>query len=110
MGYANTRTTWELFSAIVSLGAIYRGHEACAIELINSYLNLTNRYSLESSGHSKGGGLYALGLIYANHGTVINDYLLRLLKEERNEVGGTHNHKSIIKICFLQLYFLHFRL
>ena len=29
-----------------------------------------------SSGYAEGGGLYALGLIYANHGQDINEYLL----------------------------------
>lgn len=39
-----------------------------------------------TSGYSEGGGLYALGLIHANHGTAINDYLLGQLKEAQNEV------------------------
>ncbi|RZF43697.1 hypothetical protein LSTR_LSTR010779 [Laodelphax striatellus] len=39
-----------------------------------------------SSGFSEGGGLYALGLIHANHGTAIIDYLLSQLKEAQNEM------------------------
>lgn len=32
-----------------------------------------------------GGGLYALGLIHANHGSAIIDYLLKQLKDTTNE-------------------------
>lgn len=39
-----------------------------------------------SSGYSEGGGLYALGLIHANHGGAITDYLLNQLKDAQNEV------------------------
>lgn len=46
-----------------------------------------------TSGYSEGGGLYALGLIHANHGTAINDYLLGQLKEAQNEV---HNGDFIL--------------
>jgi 26S proteasome regulatory subunit N2 len=38
-----------------------------------------------SSGYSEGGGLYALGLIHANHGANIIDYLLQQLKDAQNE-------------------------
>lgn len=39
-----------------------------------------------SAGYTEGGGLYALGLIHANHGGGITDYLLNQLKEATNEV------------------------
>lgn len=32
-----------------------------------------------------GGGLFALGLIHANHGTAITDYLLNHLKDAQSE-------------------------
>ena len=38
------------------------------------------------AGYSEGGGLYALGLIHANHGAAITDYLLGQLKDAQNEV------------------------
>lgn len=43
------------------------------------------RESGPSSGYSEGGGLYALGLIHANHGANIIDYLLQQLKDAQNE-------------------------
>ena len=42
--------------------------------------------SANSSGYAEGGGLYALGLIHANHGEEkITDYLLNQVKDSVNE-------------------------
>lgn len=41
--------------------------------------------SVNSSGFAEGGGLYALGLIHANHGGEITEYLLEKLKQGGNE-------------------------
>merc|ERR1711978_581298 len=38
-----------------------------------------------SSGYAEGGGLYALGLIHANHGAEIIEYLLGQVKEASSE-------------------------
>merc|ERR1739844_208839 len=43
------------------------------------------RDSANSSGFAEGGGLYALGLIHANHGGEITEYLLGQLKQGGNE-------------------------
>jgi len=72
---------------MVSLGVIHRGNETDALELIHSYLCLKKNNSSESLCYSKGGGLYALGLIFANHGTAVNDYLLKQLKDAQNKVN-----------------------
>lgn len=76
-------TNWAKFSATASLGVIHKGHENEALHLMSSYLP---KDSGSSAGYSEGGGLYALGLIHANHGTSIIDYLLNQLKEASNEV------------------------
>lgn len=76
-------TNWAKFSATASLGVIHKGHENEALHLMSSYLP---KDSGSSAGYSEGGGLYALGLIHANHGTAIIDYLLNQLKEASNEV------------------------
>ncbi len=39
------------------------------------------------SAYQEGGGLYALGLIHANHGANIIDYLLGQLKEASTDVS-----------------------
>lgn len=76
-------TNWAKLTATASLGVIHRGHEHEALLLMQSYLP---KEVGPSSGYSEGGGLYALGLIHANHGAVITDYLLGQLKDAQNEV------------------------
>ncbi|KAK5645712.1 hypothetical protein RI129_004176 [Pyrocoelia pectoralis] len=76
-------TNWAKLTATASLGVIHRGHEHEALTLMQSYLP---KEVGPSSGYSEGGGLYALGLIHANHGTNITDYLLGQLKDAQNEM------------------------
>nr|CAD7569657.1 unnamed protein product [Timema californicum] len=76
-------TNWAKLTATASLGVIHRGHEQEALALMQSYLP---KEVGTSSGYSEGGGLYALGLIHANHGAAITDYLLGQLKDAQNEM------------------------
>ncbi|XP_050307174.1 26S proteasome non-ATPase regulatory subunit 1 [Anthonomus grandis grandis] len=76
-------TNWAKLTATASLGVIHRGHENEALTLMQSYLP---KEVGPSSGYSEGGGLYALGLIHANHGANIIDYLLGQLKDAQNEM------------------------
>ncbi|XP_044739482.1 26S proteasome non-ATPase regulatory subunit 1 [Chrysoperla carnea] len=76
-------TNWAKLTATASLGVIHRGHETQALALMQSYLP---KEVGPSSGYSEGGGLYALGLIHANHGANIIDYLLGQLKDAQNEM------------------------
>lgn len=75
-------TNWAKLTATASLGVIHRGHEADSLALMQSYLP---KESGPSSGYSEGGGLYALGLIHANHGANIIEYLMNQLKDAQNE-------------------------
>lgn len=75
-------TNWAKLTATASLGVIHRGHESDSLALMQSYLPKENG---PSSGYSEGGGLYALGLIHANHGANIIEYLLNSLKDAQNE-------------------------
>lgn len=76
-------TNWAKLTATASLGVIHRGHENEALALMQSYLP---KETGPTSGFSEGGGLYALGLIHANHGGNITDCLLSQLKEASNEM------------------------
>lgn len=76
-------TNWAKLTATASLGVIHRGHETESLALMQSYLP---KEAGPSSGYSEGGGLYALGLIHANHGANIIDYLLGQLKDTQNEM------------------------
>jgi 26S proteasome regulatory subunit N2 len=89
-------TNWAKLTATASLGVIHRGHEQEALPLMQSYLP---RDTGAGAGYSEGGGLYALGLIHANHGAAITDYLLGQLKDAQNEVY------IAFKIQFLLLMF-----
>uniref|UniRef100_A0A1I8HYZ4 26S proteasome non-ATPase regulatory subunit 1 n=1 Tax=Macrostomum lignano TaxID=282301 RepID=A0A1I8HYZ4_9PLAT len=69
-------TNWAKFAATASLGCIHRGHETESLRLMAAYLP---RNSAGTTAYSEGGGLYALGLIHANHGSAVTDYLLQQL-------------------------------
>ncbi|XP_059611260.1 26S proteasome non-ATPase regulatory subunit 1 [Phlebotomus argentipes] len=103
-------TNWAKLTATASLGVIHRGHEQESLALMQSYLP---KEAGPSSGYSEGGGLYALGLIHANHGENIIDYLLQQLKDARNEnvrhggclglglaAMGTHRHDVYEQLKF----------
>merc|ERR1711971_550379 len=82
-------TNWAKLSATATLGAIHRGHENESLKLMQSYLPKDTAGT--SSGYAEGGGLYALGLIHANHGGDITEYLLGQLKDascEKVKHGG----------------------
>uniref|UniRef100_A0A1B0CHY1 26S proteasome non-ATPase regulatory subunit 1/RPN2 N-terminal domain-containing protein n=1 Tax=Lutzomyia longipalpis TaxID=7200 RepID=A0A1B0CHY1_LUTLO len=103
-------TNWAKLTATASLGVIHRGHEQESLALMQSYLP---KEAGPSSGYSEGGGLYALGLIHANHGENIIDYLLQQLKDAKNEnvrhggclglglaAMGTHRHDVYEQLKF----------
>lgn len=61
-----------------------KGHEKEALQLMATYLP---KDSSPGSAYQEGGGLYALGLIHANHGGDIIEYLLNQLKNASNDVS-----------------------
>uniref|UniRef100_A0A8C6Q8Q5 26S proteasome non-ATPase regulatory subunit 1 n=1 Tax=Nothobranchius furzeri TaxID=105023 RepID=A0A8C6Q8Q5_NOTFU len=76
-------TNWAKFTATASLGVIHKGHEKEALQLMATYLP---KDTSPGSAYQEGGGLYALGLIHANHGGDIIDYLLGQLKNASNDI------------------------
>uniref|UniRef100_A0A8C2KBP0 26S proteasome non-ATPase regulatory subunit 1 n=1 Tax=Cyprinus carpio TaxID=7962 RepID=A0A8C2KBP0_CYPCA len=76
-------TNWAKFTATASLGVIHKGHEKEALQLMATYLP---KDTSPGSAYQEGGGLYALGLIHANHGGDIIDYLLSQLKNASNDI------------------------
>eukprot|EP00061_Rhincodon_typus_P016260 g44376.t1 len=61
----------------------WSGHEKEALQLMATYLP---KDSSPGSAYQEGGGLYALGLIHANHGGDIIEYLLNQLKNASNDI------------------------
>lgn len=76
-------TNWAKFTATASLGVIHKGHEKEALNLMSQYLP---KDMGPGSSYSEGGGLYALGLIHANHGGEITDYLLSQVKDATTDM------------------------
>ena len=76
---------WAKFTATGSLGLIHWGHEVEALKVMSTYLP---KDSTGSGGgvYAEGGSLYALGLIHANHGQKIIEYLQEQLTGASNEV------------------------
>lgn len=77
---------WAKFTATASLGVIHHGHENDGLHLLAPYLPKNpGAANGQTTGYTEGGALYALGLIYANHGLSIIEYLLNQLKDASNE-------------------------
>jgi 26S proteasome regulatory subunit N2 len=77
---------WSKFTATAALGVIHRGNLGQGQKLLDPYLPKANGAAGAGSAYSQGGSLYALGLIYANHGTHVLDYLRDQFKSTQEEV------------------------
>ena len=77
---------WSKFTATAALGVIHRGNISNGQKLLEPYLPKDNSQASAGSTYSQGGSLYALGLIYTNHGTDVLDYLRRQFKNSTEEV------------------------
>ncbi|KAF2088798.1 26S proteasome regulatory complex, non-ATPase subcomplex, Rpn2/Psmd1 subunit [Saccharata proteae CBS 121410] len=75
---------WSKFTATAALGVIHRGNITQGQRLLEPYLPKDN--NVAGSSYSQGGSLYALGLIYSNHGTHVLDYLSNQFKKASEEV------------------------
>ncbi|KAI9782546.1 MAG: proteasome regulatory particle base subunit [Peltula sp. TS41687] len=74
---------WSKFTATAALGVIHRGNLGQGQRLLEPYLP---RDSVAAgSVYSQGGSLYALGLIYANHGIRVLDYLRDQFQKAEDE-------------------------
>jgi 26S proteasome regulatory subunit N2 len=77
-------TNWAKFSATAALGVIHRGHLSQGQTLLAPYLPVANGSS--SSVYTEGGSLFGLGLIFANHGASVSQYLSKQLQDANDEV------------------------
>lgn len=76
---------WSKFTATAALGVIHRGNIGQGQKLLEPYLPKDTTVGAGSS-YSQGGSLYALGLIYTNHGTHVLDYLRDKFTKATEEV------------------------
>ncbi|RCH91282.1 proteasome regulatory particle base subunit [Rhizopus azygosporus] len=84
LDWLSRATNWSKFSATAALGVIHKGQLAESMNLLAPYLPTHGVTS--NSSYSEGGSLYALGLINANHGADVLEYLRKELKETSDEV------------------------
>ncbi|KAF2752719.1 26S proteasome regulatory complex, non-ATPase subcomplex, Rpn2/Psmd1 subunit [Pseudovirgaria hyperparasitica] len=75
---------WSKFTATAALGVIHRGNITQGLKLLDPYL--PKETSVAGSSYSQGGSLYALGLIYSNHGTHVLEYLKQQFEKASEEV------------------------
>lgn len=92
-------TNWAKFSATAGLGVIHRGHLQQGRSLMAPYLPQGGAGG-GGSPYSEGGALYALGLIHANHGEGIKQFLRESLRSSNVEVQPFSN------TCFFFLLLL----
>ncbi|KAI8977190.1 armadillo-type protein [Mycotypha africana] len=83
LDWLSRATNWSKFSATAALGVIHKGQLAQSMNLLAPYLP---QESVGNSSYSEGGSLYALGLINANHGAKVLDYLKNALKDTSDDV------------------------
>ena len=76
---------WSKFTATAALGAIHRGNIGQGQKLLEPYLP-KDTVTTQGSAYSQGGSLYALGLIYTNHGTNVLEYLRTQFNKATEEV------------------------
>ncbi|ODV80200.1 26S proteasome regulatory complex, non-ATPase subcomplex, Rpn2/Psmd1 subunit [Suhomyces tanzawaensis NRRL Y-17324] len=77
-------TNWSKFSATAALGVIHKGNLSQGRNILKPYLPGSS-----GAAHSKGGSLFALGLIYAGHGREIIEYLKLFIDEHGNSAGSS---------------------
>ena len=75
-------TNWAKFSAIASLGVVHKGHTSQSLNVMAPYLP---KEGTSGSPYERAGGLYALGLIHANRGGEIQQYLLQQVTAVKTE-------------------------
>lgn len=85
LDWLSRATNWAKFSATAGLGVIHRGHLQQGRSLMAPYLPQGGTGG-GGSPYSEGGALYALGLIHANHGEGIKQFLRESLRSTNVEV------------------------
>ncbi|KAG5226684.1 26S proteasome regulatoryfamily protein [Salix suchowensis] len=87
LDWLSRATNWAKFSATAGLGVIHRGHLQQGRSLMAPYLPQGGAGAGGGgSPYSEGGALYALGLIHANHGEGIKQFLRESIRSTSVEV------------------------
>lgn len=84
LSWLSKANNWSKFTATAALGVIHRGYYNQAMNILRPYLPEEDAPS--SSTYSEGGAFYAMGLIHANHGRGVTEYLREQLKHTEDEI------------------------
>lgn len=87
-------TNWSKFSATAALGVIHKGNLSQGRNILKPYLPGSS-----GAAHTKGGSLFALGLIFAGHGRETIDYLKQFLDEYGNAAGSSDTDVMLHGAC-----------
>lgn len=87
-------TSWVKFSATAGLGVIHKGNLFQGKKVLKPYFPESS-----SSIHTKSGSLFALGLIFLDHGDQIIEYLKLILVEFGNLAGNQENDVFLHGAC-----------
>ena len=83
--WLRTATNWAKFTAVSSMGVVHKGNVHESMNLLQPYLSVDA--GSDGAGYTKGGALYALGLIHANKGGVGDSATITYLTEALTTSG-----------------------
>lgn len=84
LDWLSKAVNWSKFTATAALGVIHKGNLSQGMKLLQPYL--PQEGVTTGSPYSQGGSLYGLGLIYANHGTDVLEFLRSQFKSTQDEI------------------------
>lgn len=87
-------SNWSKFSATAALGVIHKGNLSQGRNILKPYLPGST-----GSAYTKGGSLFALGLIFAGHGGETIDYLKLFIDEHGNSAGSMESDVMLHGAC-----------
>ncbi|CAH2350973.1 26S proteasome regulatory subunit Rpn2p [[Candida] railenensis] len=87
-------TNWSKFSATAALGVIHKGNLSQGKNILKPYLP-----GASGAPHTKGGSLFALGLIFAGHGRETIEYLKSFIDEHGNSAGNNDTDVMLHGAC-----------
>lgn len=92
--WLNKACNWSKFSATAALGVIHKGNLSQGLSILKPYLPET-----VGSPYTKGGSLFALGLIFAGHGRSTLGYLKKFVLEQGNSAGTMESDVMLHGAC-----------
>lgn len=87
LDWLSKASNWTKLSATAALGVIHKGNLSQGRRILAPYLPQGDN-AASGSPYTRGGSLYALGLIFAGHGNEVLDYLQEQIENTASDDGG----------------------